>query len=113
MVKRGALEEEPAADDDAREETENSVDSEDFDNALEDSTEERLVMDGRKQVESVFSSEEDVRKSSVWSDNSDWEIGRKVCNPENPENMPGSKLQRKKGGQMVRAGLVRRIGFCF
>ena len=91
MVKRGALEEEPA-DDDAKEETENSVDSEGFDNGLEDSTEERFVMDGRKQVEPVFSSEEDVRKSSVWSDNSDCEIGRKVCNPENPENMPSSSI---------------------
>ena len=65
IVKRGALKEEPPADDDAKEDTENSVDSEGFDDALEDSTEERFVIDGRKHVESVFSSEEDVWKSSV------------------------------------------------
>ena len=92
MVKRGALEEEPAADDDTKDETEKSVDSEGFDDALEDSTEERFVIDGRKHVEFVFSSDEDVRKSSVWSDKSDCEIGRNVCNPENPENMPSSKI---------------------
>ena len=84
IVKRGALEEEHTDEDDAKEETENRDDGGGFKVAFEDSTDAKFVRGVRKQVGSLFSLEEDARKSSACSDKSDCVMGRRVCKPVNP-----------------------------
>ena len=86
IVNRGALEEEHTDDEAAKEVTENKDVAESLDGTLVVSADKEFVRGVRKQLGSLFSSDEDARKSSAGTDKREGAIGRKVWKLENPTN---------------------------
>ena len=84
IVNRGAFDEEHTDDDAAKEDTENKDDGGGFEGAFEDSIEVKFVRGVRKQLGSLFSLEEEARKSSECSDKREGAMGRRVCRLGNP-----------------------------